>query len=70
MMGYGLMGFGWILGIVLIAGIVWFIVYAAKTKTSGGPGRKGEAIEILKERFARGEIGQEEYEEKRKILSQ
>ena len=69
MMGYGLMGFGWLFGIVIIAGAVWFIAYAAKTKRSGEPGRKGEAMEILKERFARGEIGQEEYEKRRGILS-
>ena len=33
-----------------------------------GPHRT--AFDILNERFARGEIGQEEYEEKRRIVSQ
>lgn len=70
MMGYGLMGFGWLFGIIIIAGAVWFIAYAARTKRSDEPGRKDDAMGILKERFARGEIGEEEYKEKQKILSQ
>jgi uncharacterized membrane protein len=35
----------------------------------GGKGRSGDqaALDILKERFARGEITQSEYEEKRRL---
>ena len=34
-----------------------------------GPGtRRGSAAEILKERYARGEIGEEEYEKRRRVL--
>ncbi|MBL27263.1 MAG: hypothetical protein CMM50_06915 [Rhodospirillaceae bacterium] len=35
----------------------------------GGPRRKS-AIDILEERFARGEIDQEEFEERRRLLSE
>jgi len=69
MMGYGTMGFGWLFWIAIIAVIIWLVAYAAKEKGPRISGREGGAIEILKERLARGEIGQEEYEEKRKILS-
>jgi putative membrane protein len=68
MMGYGIMGLGWLIGIIIIAGLVWFLVYAGKTKRSREPGSAGDALEILKQRFARGEIAQEEYEAKRRIL--
>ena len=30
--------------------------------------RRGSAAEILKERYARGEIGDEEYEKRRRVL--
>jgi putative membrane protein len=34
----------------------------------GGPGRSRAALDILDERFARGEIDKAEFEEKRKLL--
>jgi putative membrane protein len=33
-----------------------------------GHGRDGDALEILRARFARGEINQAEYEERRRLL--
>ena len=36
----------------------------------GGPGRGRAALDILDERFARGEIDKGEFEEKRKLLGQ
>jgi len=63
--GWGLgLGFGWIFAILfwilLILGIVYLI------KLIGGGAKRGEkeetAIDILKMRYARGEIGKEEFE--------
>jgi putative membrane protein len=34
----------------------------------GGPGRGHAALDILEERFAKGEIDKAEFEEKRKLL--
>lgn len=69
--GGGFMGFGggfmlifWILFIVLV---VWLI----KTSMSGSgetKKRNKSALEILEERFAKGEIGQEEFEQKKQAL--
>jgi putative membrane protein len=69
MMGYGTMGLGWLFWILIIAAIAWLVTYVARRKGPGTSDHEGEAVKILKQRFARGEIGQEEFQEKRKILS-
>ena len=81
MWGYG-GGWGWmILGplmmIVVIAGIVALVVLLVRWL--GGPSRGARPthsappvtapLDILKARFARGEIDKEEYEERRRLLS-
>lgn len=68
-MGLG-MGWWWIIGIAVVAAIVWLILRNANQNGPvNNPGRKS-ALEILKERYASGEIGKEEYEQKKKeILS-
>jgi putative membrane protein len=49
---------------VAIMGVM-FVVH----RWSGGKHKSQDALEILKQRFARGEISHEEYEERRKVLS-
>jgi len=69
--GWG-MGFGgpfmilfWIL---IIAGVVVLVKWLIdQSSTSKGPGDKSP-LEILRERYARGEINREEYEQKRHDL--
>ncbi len=77
MMGNGMMGGGmgiWmLLGIVfwilLIVGIVLLVVWVVQKAMGGGADRLEEsALEILKKRYARGEISKEEYEEKKRDL--
>jgi putative membrane protein len=66
--GWG-MGFGgltmllfWaILIVVLVLAVRWFV-------EQSGNGRAKSALEILRERYARGEIQKEEYEQKRRDL--
>ncbi len=76
MMGGGY-GFGWFGGIIMIAfwiaiivGIVllirWLII--STRTTSHGTGSGESALEILKKRYARGEINKEEFEEKKRDL--
>lgn len=70
--GYGMMGGGyWILGLIfwilVIIGIVLLIKYLWEGR---GANRAEEtALEILKKKYAMGEISKEEFEEKKKDLS-
>jgi putative membrane protein len=68
-------GFGWDMGltgwlwmvvlIVLVVVIAWALVSAVSTKDR--PAFQ-DAAQILKARFARGEISQQEYEQARRLL--
>lgn len=58
MVGLLLFGTLAVIGIVLLVRSVW-------TRTSG---RKSDALRILRERYGRGEIEREEYEERRNVL--
>jgi putative membrane protein len=54
----GWMGFGWIFGVALVALVVWALV-----RTGGAPGNTRESPEqILKRRYASGEIDRETYQ--------
>ncbi|MBF6606566.1 MAG: SHOCT domain-containing protein [Chloroflexi bacterium] len=76
MMGYGFDGGGggwlWMLGgLLLMVGLVVLIVWAVGAVSRGGAGREPErttALDILRERFARGEITQAEFEQAKKAL--
>ncbi len=68
-MGWG-MGLAWILGIVVTIVLVWALVSSfGPRRNSSTPGEKKSALDILKERYAQGEINKEEFEEKKHILS-
>ena len=66
--GYGSYGYGWIapaaVGIILLVIILYFLFR--------GPGaqnkKEGSSLEILRERYAKGEITKEQFEEMRKDL--
>jgi putative membrane protein len=59
---------GTVFWILLIVGIVLLAVFVVQ-KTLGAGGRTGESsLEILKKRYARGEISKEEYQEKKQDL--
>ncbi len=60
-------GFMWLFWIVILGLLVWFVVAATRQPGGRGEGRKS-AREILDERYARGEIDREEYEQKRADL--
>lgn len=62
----GIMALFWI---VVLGLIVWLVV--AAIRRPGGSQNStwsGSALEVLKKRYARGEISKEEYEEKKKDL--
>lgn len=64
-------GFGWIFPLfmfVFFALCVFFMVgrHGRSHRSEGAP--TGSALRILSERYARGEIGKDEYEEKKATL--
>ena len=66
-MSFGIMGILWLIfWILIIIGLVLLIKYLWE---GGGARREQDsALEILKKKYARGEIGKEEFEEKKKDL--
>jgi len=59
----------WIAGIAVIVLVVWIIARALQSFISQGNSRSySEAERILDERFARGEISEEEYLRMKKVL--
>ena len=80
MMGYGWDGWGgwgggfWMLGgLLLMIGVIVVLVWAVMTVSRGGRTSTGDPSrptpnEILRERFARGEISEQEFEQARKVL--
>ena len=77
MMGNGMTGdgmgiwmlFGMVFWILVIVGIVLLVVWVVQKALGGGAGgTEGSALEILKKRYASGEISKEEFEEKKRDL--
>lgn len=64
-------GFGGIMMFVFWAAVILLVIWAVKEvrrNDSGKPHSKS-ALDILKERYAKGEIDKKEFEEKKKDLS-
>ncbi len=60
--GWGMMGFGWIVGLVVVGVLVWAIVQATPRRVDAAPASATRSAEtILADRFARGEIDADEY---------
>jgi putative membrane protein len=67
--GYG-GGFMWIFWILVIGALIWLVVTASRDRGSGVSGRDESALEILRRRYARGEIDRDEFEQKKKDLEE
>jgi putative membrane protein len=65
MMDMGMMGIGMIFSMILWVLLLGAVIYGVYSLISKGIEKKEDsAIKILKERFARGEIDEEEYEKR------
>ena len=68
MMGYGYGGvFMWFIILALVAVVVYFLFQTSKTKGSNGSVVE-TPLDILKKRYARGEIDKEEFDSKKQDL--
>ena len=62
-------GFMWLFWILLVVVVIWALKATAFSNGKAA-GMEKSPLEILKDRFARGEIDEEEFERKRKVLKQ
>lgn len=67
MFGFGA-GFMWLFWILVIVAIVWIVKALTGSKEETPSDNQNPALKILDERYARGEIDREEFEQKRKDL--
>ena len=71
-MGYG-MGFGgfimWFFWLALIVLVIWVVKSLLSNRDGNRQMSEKSALEILEERYAKGEIEHEEFERKRKDLA-
>ena len=63
-----MMGFGLIIPLLLIGGIAYALGWRPQFNQSGPAQTEQTPLELLKERYARGEISREEYEQTRRDL--
>ena len=67
MHGWWGMGWWWIVGfMILILVVIWIMI--ANQRNRAGHRENRSALDILKDRYARGEIDREQYEEMKKDL--
>lgn len=67
--GWGGMGLGMLLfwGVLIVA-VVLLVKYTLDSGACAGRDREKSALDLLKERYVRGEIGREEFEQKKRDL--
>ena len=67
-----MMGLGWIfmvlVWVLIVVGIIALIRWLGMSSGDRGEAQQKTPLQILKERYARGEIEREEYEQKRRDL--
>lgn len=62
--------FKMVVSFLLILAVVFVVAWGSQWAVKGGLGRAEEsAIEILKKRYARGQISKEEFEEKKRDMA-
>ena len=60
------MGWGWIIGLIIVVAIIW-MVFKFMNQQKQITNNKS-ALDLLNERYAKGEIDKAEYEERKKDL--
>jgi putative membrane protein len=62
------MGFGFVFWLAILAAIVAVVVWFSRSQPFGGSPRRSEGLDVLEQRYARGEISREEYLEKKRDI--
>lgn len=62
------MGWWWIIGLIVLIAIIWIVVKSMNQNTGFTQSPEKSALNILKERYAKGEIDKNEFEERKKDL--
>ena len=68
MHGFG-MGWGWIIGLTVIVAIIWILFKMNNQNIDQKVNDNKTALDILKQRYAKGEINKKEFEEKKSTLN-
>lgn len=71
--GYGMGGIGMILWVVIliavVVAIVWLVRSFATPSHPPPPARRSSGLDVLEERYAKGEINRDEYLEKKRDIT-
>jgi putative membrane protein len=62
-------GYLWIIGIIVLAVVIWLVVKIMSRSDKRNLPIEKSPMDILNERYARGEISKQEYVEKKKAIS-
>ena len=65
-MGFG--GWGWIFGLIVIVAFVWLIITVFNQNRGSNQSNSKSPLDILKERYARGEIDRDEFQKRKEDL--
>lgn len=68
-MGFGWMGLGWLFWLIVIAVFVYIVVKITNQNKPDNIYHPETPLEILKKRYAKGEISKEEFERIKKDIS-
>ena len=61
-------GFMWLFWVAVIIGLVFLVKWIVQQGKPSEPKTNEDPLEILKKRYAKGEINQEEFEQKKRDL--
>lgn len=64
----GMGAWGWMMMAAFWLIVIALVIWTVRSTTGPPPRDENQALRILDERFARGEIDQNEYEERRRVL--
>lgn len=62
------MGFSWLIGLALLIILIWVVVKVANSGSISSSQQSKSALEILKKRYAKGEISKQEFEDKKRAI--